>query len=59
MLGICSFVFHTAIEAVETRMYNIKQEKISGDNVYRLFYYFYNDGVMLWINTCGKTDLQM
>ena len=25
----------TFIEAVETRLYNIKQEKISGDNVYQ------------------------
>lgn len=24
-----------AIEAVETRLYNIRQEKISGDNVYQ------------------------
>lgn len=27
----------TLIEAVETRQYNNKQEKISGDNVYQFF----------------------
>lgn len=30
----------TAIEAVETRLYNIKQEKISGDNVYQFLLFF-------------------
>lgn len=29
----------TFIEAVETRLYNIKQEKISGDNVYQLLFF--------------------
>lgn len=29
-----------AIEAVETRLYNIKQEKISGDNVYQFLLFF-------------------
>ena len=28
----------TFIEAVETRLYNIKQEKISGDNVYQYLF---------------------
>lgn len=28
----------TFIEAVETRLYNIKQEKISGDNVYQFLF---------------------
>lgn len=32
----------TFIEAVETRMYNIKQEKISGDNVYQFLLFFDN-----------------
>ena len=31
-----------SIEAVETRLYNIKQEKISGDNVYQFLLFFYN-----------------
>ena len=30
----------TSIEAVETRLYNIKQEKISGDNVYQFLLFF-------------------
>ena len=30
-----------SIEAVETRLYNIKQEKISGDNVYQFLLFFY------------------
>ena len=30
----------TFIEAVETRLYNIKQEKISGDNVYQFLLFF-------------------
>ena len=30
----------TFIEAVETRLYNIKQEKISGENVYQFLLYF-------------------
>ena len=30
----------TYIEAVETRLYNIKQEKISGDNVYQFLLFF-------------------
>ena len=30
------------IEAVETRLYNIKQEKISGDNVYQFLLFFDN-----------------
>ena len=30
----------TAIEAVETRLYNIRQEKISGDNVYQFLLFF-------------------
>ena len=29
-----------SIEAVETRLYNIKQEKISGDNVYQFLLFF-------------------
>ena len=32
----------TFIEAVETRLYNIKQEKISGDNVYQFLLSFDN-----------------
>ena len=32
----------TFIEAVETRLYNIKQEKISGDNVYKFLLFFDN-----------------
>ena len=32
----------TFIEAVETRLYNIKQEKISGDNVYQFLLLFDN-----------------
>lgn len=32
----------TFIEAVEIRLYNIKQEKISGDNVYQLLLFFDN-----------------
>lgn len=28
----------TFIETVETRLYNIKQEKISGDNVYQFLF---------------------
>ena len=32
----------TFIEAVETRLYNIKQEKISGDNVYHFLLFFDN-----------------
>lgn len=32
----------TFIEAVETRLYNIKQEKISGDNVYQFLLFFDN-----------------
>ena len=28
----------TFIEAVETKLYNIKQEKISGDNVYQFLF---------------------
>lgn len=32
----------TFIEAVETRLYNIKQEKISGDNVYQFILFFDN-----------------
>ncbi len=28
----------TFIETVETRLYNIKQEKISGDNVYQYLF---------------------
>lgn len=28
----------TFIETVETRLYNIKQEKISGDNVYHFLF---------------------
>ena len=32
----------TFIEAVEIRLYNIKQEKISGDNVYQFFLFFDN-----------------
>lgn len=35
-LYLCS----TLIEAVETRLYNIKQEKISGDNVYQFLLFF-------------------
>ena len=31
-----------SIEAVETRLYNIKQEKISGDNVYQFLLFFDN-----------------
>ena len=30
------------IEAVETRLYNIEQEKISGDNVYQFLLFFDN-----------------
>ena len=30
----------TSIEAVETRLYNIKHEKISGDNVYQFLLFF-------------------
>ena len=30
----------TSIEAVETRLYNIKQEKIFGDNVYQFLLFF-------------------
>lgn len=30
----------TSIEAVETRLYNIKQEKISSDNVYQFLSFF-------------------
>lgn len=30
----------TLFEAVETRLYNIKQEKISGDNVYQFLLFF-------------------
>lgn len=30
------------IETVETRLYNIKQEKISGDNVYQFLLFFDN-----------------
>lgn len=30
----------TSIEAVETRLYNINQEKISGDNVYQFLLFF-------------------
>ena len=29
-----------SIEAVETRLYNIKREKISGDNVYQFLLFF-------------------
>ena len=32
----------TFIEVVETRLYNIKQEKISGDNVYQFLLFFDN-----------------
>ena len=32
----------TFIEAVEIRLYNIKQEKISGDNVYKFLLFFDN-----------------
>lgn len=32
----------TFVEAVETRLYNIKQEKISGDNVYQFLLFFDN-----------------
>ena len=32
----------TFIEAVETRLYNIKQEKISGDSVYQFLLFFDN-----------------
>ena len=32
----------TFIEAAETRLYNIKQEKISGDNVYQFLLFFDN-----------------
>ena len=32
----------TFIEGVETRLYNIKQEKISGDNVYQFLLFFDN-----------------
>ena len=32
----------TFIEAVETRLYNINQEKISGDNVYQFLLFFDN-----------------
>lgn len=32
----------TFIEAVETRLYNIKQKKISGDNVYQFLLFFDN-----------------
>ena len=32
----------TFIEAVETRLYNIKQAKISGDNVYQFLLFFDN-----------------
>lgn len=32
----------TFIEAVEIRLYNIKQEKISGDNVYQFLLFFDN-----------------
>ena len=32
----------TFIEAVEARLYNIKQEKISGDNVYQFLLFFDN-----------------
>lgn len=32
----------TFIEAVETRLYNIKQEKTSGDNVYQFLLFFDN-----------------
>ena len=32
----------TFIETVETRLYNIKQEKISGDNVYQFLLFFDN-----------------
>lgn len=32
----------TFIEAVETRLYNIKQEKISSDNVYQFLLFFDN-----------------
>ena len=31
-----------SIEAVETRLYNIRQEKISGDNVYQFLLFFDN-----------------
>ena len=39
----------TFIEAVETRLYNIKQEKISGDNVYQFLLFF--------DNCCGQAFL--
>lgn len=32
----------TFIEVVETRLYNIEQEKISGDNVYQFLLFFDN-----------------
>ena len=32
----------TFIEAVKTRLYNVKQEKISGDNVYQFLLFFDN-----------------
>lgn len=30
----------TSIESVETRLYNIKQEKISGENMYQFLLFF-------------------
>mgnify|MGYP007049939075 CR=1 FL=1 len=33
-------VIETSIEEVETRLYNIKQEKISSDNVYQFLLFF-------------------
>ncbi len=39
----------TLIEELETRLYNIRQEKISGDNVYRflLFFISYTTGLRI------------
>ena len=43
----------TFIEAVETRLYNIKQEKISGDNVYQ-FLLFFDNLCSLWDGQSGN-----
>lgn len=42
----------TFIEAVETRLYNIKQEKISGDNVYQFLLFF--DNLYDWFTDMEK-----
>ena len=42
----------TFIETVETRLYNIKQEKISGDNVYQFLLFF--DNLYDWFTDMEK-----